>query len=367
MMQHYRIKDVFEISRGRVISKEDMVENGKYPVYSSQTLSDGVIGYLNSYDFSGDYLTWTTDGACAGTVFKRHGSFNCTNVCGILKAKVPIDLSYAYLAVSIVAKENKREDIIGGKLMSNEMANLVISLPELSEQSCISGDIINKKNLINSQIEKLTQKLHHLEEYKTALIHNAVTKGLDANGNPLLVNDELMECRIKDVFNINSGASINADLIDKSKAIGNTMVFGANGVIGTTRLLPNNFEKILVGRVGSAGEVNLCKGAFYASDNVLVLSPNQNITLEYGFFAIKSLDNEDIISRTANPLLTGSSLKLKKIYVPSLSGQDKIISYIKDMVEIVGKRKDLISKKIALLLEYKKSLINEAVSGKQKE
>ena len=28
---------------------------------------DGILGYLNTYDFDGNYLTWTTDGAKAGT------------------------------------------------------------------------------------------------------------------------------------------------------------------------------------------------------------------------------------------------------------------------------------------------------------
>ena len=42
------------------------------------------MGYANTYDFEGKYLTWTTDGANAGKVFYRNGKFRCTNVCGIL-------------------------------------------------------------------------------------------------------------------------------------------------------------------------------------------------------------------------------------------------------------------------------------------
>ncbi|MEG2687441.1 MAG: DEAD/DEAH box helicase family protein, partial [Christensenellaceae bacterium] len=51
------------------MSKDYIKENtGDYPVYSSQTGNDGRLGLINSYDYDGEYLTWTTDGANAGTV-----------------------------------------------------------------------------------------------------------------------------------------------------------------------------------------------------------------------------------------------------------------------------------------------------------
>ena len=51
---------LFSLGRGRVISHEDIRENpGEYPVYSSQTENDGVLGCLGTYDFEGDYVTWT--------------------------------------------------------------------------------------------------------------------------------------------------------------------------------------------------------------------------------------------------------------------------------------------------------------------
>ncbi len=54
-----------------------------YPVYSSQTKEKGLMGYYKDYLFE-DAITWTTDGANAGTVNYRAGKFYCTNVCGVL-------------------------------------------------------------------------------------------------------------------------------------------------------------------------------------------------------------------------------------------------------------------------------------------
>ena len=84
-----------ELKRGRVMSKGYLVENaGDYPVYSSQTANNGQIGKIKTFDFDGEYLTWTTDGANAGTVFYRRGKFSITNVCGIIRA-----VSYTHLTL----------------------------------------------------------------------------------------------------------------------------------------------------------------------------------------------------------------------------------------------------------------------------
>jgi type I restriction enzyme S subunit len=50
---------LFFLGRGRVISHEDIGENpGDYPVYSSQTENDGVLGRLGSYDFGLRAVNW---------------------------------------------------------------------------------------------------------------------------------------------------------------------------------------------------------------------------------------------------------------------------------------------------------------------
>ena len=83
------IGEICQINRGRVMSKDYLRDNaGEYPVYSSQTVDDGVFGSINTYDYDGEYLTWTTDGANAGSIFYRNGKFSITNVCGLLKVKV---------------------------------------------------------------------------------------------------------------------------------------------------------------------------------------------------------------------------------------------------------------------------------------
>ncbi len=98
---------LFQIGRGKVISHEYIANHpGPFPLYSSQTENDGVMGHIDTFMFEGDFLTWTTDGAHAGTVFRRSGKFNCTNVCGTLFPKTRLNLDFMRMAV---ASETKRQ------------------------------------------------------------------------------------------------------------------------------------------------------------------------------------------------------------------------------------------------------------------
>lgn len=171
-----RIKDLFYIGRGRVIGQELLVEQGKYPVYSSQTENDGCLGFIETYDFDNDLLTWTTDGANAGTVFRRSGKFNCTNVCGTLIPKRRnLDLDYVVYALQESATHNKRIDTNGAKIMNNEMAVINIAFPPLKEQTKIANYLDNKTQTIDKIVSNINTQMQTLKELRKTLINDAVT------------------------------------------------------------------------------------------------------------------------------------------------------------------------------------------------
>ena len=145
-----KVKDVFEIKRGYVLSKKDIHEVAdevyKYPVYSSQTLNNGLLGYWKDYLYE-DAITWTTDGANAGTVRFRPGKFYCTNVCGVLLSKNGNDNScIAEYLNSITDKYVVKTG--NPKLMNNVMADIDISIPNTEHQLLISSLLSSYDSLI---------------------------------------------------------------------------------------------------------------------------------------------------------------------------------------------------------------------------
>lgn len=171
-----RVKELFDISRGRVIAQTELIDDGKYPVYSSQTKDDGCLGYINTFDYEGVYITWTTDGANAGTVFLRSGRFNCTNICGTLKLnKKSNHVGYLAYALQVSAKHNKRIDTNGAKIMSNEMMFIKITIPPYAEQQAIADYLDTKTTHIDRIIEAINIQIEKLKELHKTLINDVVT------------------------------------------------------------------------------------------------------------------------------------------------------------------------------------------------
>ena len=172
------LTQVANLTRGRVISKEYLSDNvGDYPVYSSQTVNNGEIGKINSFDFDGEFVSWTTDGVNAGTAFYRSGKFSITNVCGLIKIKNSSELNYKFLFywLSIEAKKHVYSGMGNPKLMSHQMEKIKIPIPPLSVQTKIVKILDKFESLTNSITEGLPlaieQSQKRYEYYRELLLN----------------------------------------------------------------------------------------------------------------------------------------------------------------------------------------------------
>lgn len=146
-----KVSEMFKVTRGYVLPATDTSGESSdempYPVYSSQTKDNGLMGYYSEYLYE-DAITWTTDGANAGTVNFRNGKFYCTNVCGVLLSD-KIEASKAVAeALNNVAK--KYVSYVGNpKLMNNVMVDIQITIPtSREERNQISSYFSNFDHLI---------------------------------------------------------------------------------------------------------------------------------------------------------------------------------------------------------------------------
>lgn len=165
--------NVASLTRGRVISKEYLANNlGDYPVYSSQTVNNGEIGKINSFDFDGEFVSWTTDGANAGTVFYRSGKFSITNVCGLIKIQNNLELNYKFLFywLSIEAKNHVYSGMGNPKLMSHQMEKILIPIPPLSVQTEIVKILDALTALTSELTSELTLRRKQYEYYREKLL-----------------------------------------------------------------------------------------------------------------------------------------------------------------------------------------------------
>ena len=167
------IGDLFKVTRGYVLPstavKEEPQDGFIFPVFSSQTKNEGLMGYYNEYLYE-DAITWTTDGANAGTVHFRDGKFYCTNVCGVLLNE---DGNANRCVAEILGSVSKKYvSYVGNpKLMNNVMSEIRIHIPSLLEQKKIGGFIAS----LDHRIAKQRELIEHLKKYKRGVIKEFLT------------------------------------------------------------------------------------------------------------------------------------------------------------------------------------------------
>ncbi|WP_196537181.1 restriction endonuclease subunit S [Lactobacillus johnsonii] len=163
----YTVNSLFKISRGYVLStaltEANKSAHNPYPVYSSQTKNNGLMGYYNKYLYE-NAITWTTDGANAGTVNYRSGKFYCTNVCGvILSDKVDAN---QLIAEELNTVSKRYVSYVGNpKLMNNVMANIKIIIPDQYKERQQISQLFSRQDVFKDVYQRKQNVLKILKQF----------------------------------------------------------------------------------------------------------------------------------------------------------------------------------------------------------
>ena len=327
---------VASLTRGRVISKEYLANNlGDYPVYSSQTVNNGEIGKINSFDFNGEFVSWTTDGANAGTVFYRSGKFSITNVCGLIKIQNNLELNYKFLFywLSIEAKNHVYSGMGNPKLMSHQMEKILIPIPPLPVQTEIVKILDALTALTSELTSELTLRRKQYEYYREKLLSE---EELGKVGFEWKTLEELVENtqNIRWKNNTKTYRYIDLTSVDRenNNITGTTEINALNAPSRAQKIVKEN-DVIFATTRPTQQRVALISKEFsdeIASTGYCVLRAKTNIVLPKWLFYFLSTINfknyvEENQSGSAYPAISDSKVKEFRIPVPEVTIQQSII------------------------------------------
>ena len=331
------IENLCKISRGRVMSKEYLRDNaGDYPVYSSQTLNDGMLGKINTFDYDGEYLTWTTDGANAGSIFYRTGKFSITNVCGLLKVKVNhMNPKFLHYYLGTIAKGYVNEGMGNPKLMSNVMAKIKVAVPPLPVQEEIVKVLDTFTELGKELGKELEKRKQQYEYYRNKLL------------TPENMNSDVKYFTIEEAFNMKNGYTPSKnnssfwengtipwfrmeDIRENGRILNDSLLHITQQAVKGNKLFPAN--SIIVATSATIGEHCLITVPFLANQRFFCLSPKkENIfNMKYIFYYMFIVDEWCKENTTISSFASVDMAKFKKlkIPVPSLAEQERIVEIL---------------------------------------
>lgn len=329
-VEYRKISDICSISRGKVMSKDYIRENvGEYPVYSSQTENKGELGCISTYEYEGEYLTWTTDGANAGTVFHREGKFSITNVCGLLKIQqTDVICKYLFYALSLEAPEHVNQGMGNAKLMSNVMADIEIPVPPIE---------------IQQEIVRVLDKFIELEAELQAEL-DVRKKQYEYYHDELLRFDESVnKIKVKDLFNRIKGTPITAGKMREIEdQAGEIRIFAGGKTVVNAKEedIPNaNITRVPAVLVQSRGVIDFVyyDKPFTFKNEMWAYTTDNTVSVKYLFYYLKN--NVEYFREAASGMgsLPQISLPVTENYeieVPSIEVQQEIVRVLDKFTEL---------------------------------
>ena len=346
-----KVSDLFRVTRGYVLAatqtETTKTDEKPYPVYSSQTKDNGLMGYYKDYLYE-DAITWTTDGANAGTVNYRAGKFYCTNVCGVLLSNEVKANQMIAEALNNVAKGYV--SYVGNpKLMNNVMADIVIQIPtQAEEREQLSTLFASLDHLITLH----QHKCDDLKELKKGLLQ----KMFPSNGKNVPeirfpgFSAPWEQRKLSDITNVYDGVHQTPDYQESGimfLSVENIATLKSNKYISQEafeRDFKNYPEKgdILMTRIGDVGTPNVVetteKVAFYVS---LALLKPKNVDSYFLCNAIcspefqRNLKNRTLVTAIPQKINKDEIGKVEFLMPQNTAEQKAIGAYFKNLDHLI--------------------------------
>ena len=371
-------KYIFRLRSGEAISKEDLIDDGLYPVYGGGER----IGYYNNFNVSSNSFLIGRVGARCGCVTPVNSL--CWATDNALIAEF-IDINDYYTYALIAADLNRLNESNAQPLITaTKVLNVSIPKPDKKEQLLIAEFLSNMSNECDTLIIDIQSQIEVLEEYKRSVITEAVTKGLDPDVEmrdsgvqwigdmpahwSTMPNKYVMR-KVKKICPKYNGEQIlsltmNGVTIRDLDAGGKMpTTFDGYQYVEPDNLLMCLFDIDVtprcIGLIKDFGLTSPAYSQFIMSDNAFA---------PYYVYYYTMIDNDKTLLHLAKNLrhsLTEEQLGAISVIVPPYEEQKEIADYLDSKIAEIDSIIALKKQQIETIEEYKKSLIFEYVTGKK--
>ena len=271
------------------------------------------------------------------------------------------------------------------------ISNLKIAIPCLEEQTKIANYLDYKIGKIDSLISAKGRQIEDLQQYRSSIISEAVTRGLNPNVelkdsgvewigripthwdvNNLKRRAEVStgstpSTNISDYWNnptknwyTPSDFSDNIYLLESDRKVSEKAFFD-----NACRVFPQK-TVFVVGIGATLGKVGIAPSECSANQQINAIIFDDKVNPQYGAYYLYSM--REYMNAVANaatlPILNQSATKELTIAIPPFMEQQEIADYLDEKTSKIDSAIKELKTQIEDLRQYNKSVISEAVTGK---
>ncbi len=260
----------------------------------------------------------------------------------------------------------------------DDFKQIKVLLPPLAEQQQIVTFLEAKGRQVARLLRAKRQLIKLLQEQKQALIHRAVTQGL----NPDVPRKESgifwlnsipkhwQTVRIKDVVKCLNRTRVPLSSSERGQMKNQIFdYYGASGVIDKVEDYLFDDELLLIAEDGTNLVLRnlplaiIAKGKFWVNNHAHIFKPKHG-NLEYLALLLESIDYRPWITGAAQPKLTQDRIMAVQLPYPPLIEQQRILTYIKSETHLFDETISRAQREIELIQEYRTRLVADVVTGR---
>ncbi|BAV20298.1 putative type I restriction enzyme specificity protein [Mycoplasmoides pneumoniae] len=274
------------------------------------------MGRIKTYDFDGEYVTWTTRWSYAGSIYYRNGKFSASSNCGILKV-LNKEINPKFLAYALKKEAKKFVNTTSAIpiLRTQKVVEIPIDFPPLQIQEKIatildtftelSAELRERKKQYAFYCDYLLNPKNWKEENKYYKLGEIAQKVLVGGEKPADFSKEKNEVYKYPILSNNSKAE---EFLVYSK---------------TFRV---EEKSITVSARGTIGAVFYRDFAYLPAVSLICFVPKEEFDIRFLFHALRAIKFKKQGSATGQ--LTVAQFKEYGIHVPSLKKQKEIAAIL---------------------------------------
>ncbi len=327
------------------IQRKDFLKSGLFPIISQE--SEDVNGY---WDDEKDLFKYKKPVVIFGdhTQVLKYVDFDFVlgaDGVKILQPKEILDSRFFYFFLQSVDLKN-----LGYARHYRLLKEIDISFPPLPEQQRIVKILDEVFADVAKAKENAEKNLQNAKE-----LFESYLQSVFANHGK-----DWEEKRLGEVLKLEYGKPL--DRKDRNEN-GKFPVYGANGEKSRTDKFYCNKQTIIVGRKGSAGELNLTEEKFWPLDvTYFVTFDNKKYDLNFIYFLLSTLKLTKL-AKGVKPGINRNDVYLIDVFIPSLKTQKSIVAKLDALSAETKKLETIYQQKLADLEELKKSVLKSAFAG----
>jgi type I restriction enzyme S subunit len=342
-MKNVKLGDVCELYQPKTLSKKDLIATGRYLVYGA----NGVIGRYNHYNHEHSEVLMTCRGATCGEITITEPKSWINGNAMVCRPKNVNELDKKFLALQL--KSVDKSEVITGS------AQPQITRQTLSPLAIKITGIENQRNIV-IKLDRAFEKIDRAIELTQKNLENSQNLFSSTLKNLLEASDGEELC-LADFLVLHYGKALDRD---ERNVDGKFNVYGANGIKAKSDTFLYEEPSIIVGRKGSAGEINLSEGPFWPLDVTYYVEHASNRTnLMFLFYLLKTLDLTKL-AKGVKPGINRNDVYAITAKLPNLSDQIKIVEKLESLSEKTNKLEKLYRLKLENFSSLKQSMLEEA-------